>query len=139
MAKQRISVRQQRSELGYAQTTSVTSFTTLTALTGLEVSVNVPAGATIIVEGYMPQMYSTVGTDRIAFSIYEDGIFVTASYSGGNLGSSNGWGGANVRARLQPSAGTHVYKLYATRDVGTGTGNAYSDANSKGFIQVRIV
>lgn len=139
MARQIINPSQQKSELGYAEVTSGQgSITTLTDLTGLSTTVTVPNGATILVEGWIPQVYSTVDNDRIDLYIREGSTSLAIAYNLATV-SSKGWGGAYVRVRLQPTSGSHTYKLSLTRGVGTGTLSTYADAATKAHIQVRVV
>lgn len=138
MAKQKINPQQSSSELGYAEVTAAqTSITTITDLTGLSVTVNTTTAMTIMVEGWLPQVYGTVGTDRCAFSIYEGSTELATAYT--TIGGQ-GIGGLTVRKRISaPTAGSHTYKLRLARDSGSGAASVYSDANTRAFIQVRTV
>lgn len=137
---QRVNATQVRTELGYAETTTATGgiTTTVTDLTGLSVTVNVPSGATILIEGFIAQIYSSAAGDRGDLQIREGSTSLQFAYSRIDTGA-NGWGGAYVRLRLQPSAGSHTYKISLARGAGTGTITTYAAADAKSSIQVRIV
>jgi hypothetical protein len=127
------------SELGYTETsTATTGVTTITDLTGLSVAVTTTTAMTILIEGWIPQIVSTVATDRIDLSIREGSTALATSYA--TAGVSYGVGGAYVRKRISaPSAGSHTYKLSLTRGAGTGSLSTYCDANTLAHIQVRTV
>jgi hypothetical protein len=141
MAKQKLNSQQSSSELGYAEVTSgqgsITN--TTTDLTGLTTTVTTTAGMTIIIEGWIPEIMSTVASDRADFSIWEGGTAIATAYANTPGGSSYGWGGAYVRARIQPSAGSHTYKLRLVRGIGSGTLSTYADSSTRAHIQVRTV
>ena len=120
---QKVNATQQSSELGYAEITvgngSFVGSSTPNDIPSLTVTVNVPSGATIIIEGIISQVYSSVAGDRADFTIRESSTVINTSYNRVD-GSSSGWGGARVFRRIQPSAGSHTYKLSIARGAGTG-------------------
>lgn len=126
-------------EIGYAEvSTSQTGITALTDLTGLSVTVTVPtltAGKKVIIEGWVPQIYSTVATDRADFAIREGSTGLAYAY---NAAPSTGWGGATVKCRISPTAGSHTYKLSLARGVGSGSLVIYADSVTKAFIRVTV-
>lgn len=128
-------------ELGYAEVTaSQTGITTLADLTGLSVTVTVPtlvAGKKVIIEGWIPQIYSTVATDRADFAIREGSTALAYAY-GAAQASSTGWGGATIKCRISPTAGSHTYKLSLARGVGSGSLATYADSTTKAFIRVTV-
>lgn len=93
---------------------------------------NVAAGSTIRITGWLPQLGSTVANDRADFYIREGSAVVGVLYASV---TSNG-GVQSVTARLQPSAGSHTYKLTLARGIGTGSISYYADPNTKAFILV---
>ena len=127
--------------LGYAQVSSSQSgITTLTDLTGLSVSVNVPAGGRRIkITGWLPQVYSSVAGDRADFHIREENTSLAVAYTRTNLVSDGGFGGLTVMAVLIPSAGNHTYKLSLARGVGTGSLGFYAASETKAFILVELI
>lgn len=136
---QKVNATQQRSELGYAEVTVAQGgVTSEVDLTGLTITVNVPAGATVLLEGKVSQLNSSATGDRGDLSLYEGATSLDYSY--GRIDpSSSGWGGARVSARLQPSAGSHTYKMRFARGAGTGTASTYASTNAKAYLQARIV
>lgn len=142
MAKTKVSPQQQTSEIAYAQVlTGNASFvgnSTANDITALTITINVVAGQTIFIEGYLPQIYSNVAGDRADFMIREGSTAISIAYGRVDTGA-NGWGGANVKLRIQPTAGSHTYKLSIARGSGTGTLAYYCAGDAPGFIQARIV
>jgi len=127
--------------LGYAQVSSSQGgITTLTDLTGLSVSVNVPAGGRRIkITGWLPQVYSSVAGDRADFHIREGNTSLAVAYTRTNLVSDGGFGGLTVMAVLIPSAGNHTYKLSLARGLGTGSLTFYAGSETKAFILVELI
>ena len=127
--------------LGYAEvSTSQSGITTLTDLTGLSVSVNVPAGGRRIkITGWLPQVYSSVAGDRADFHIREGNTSLAVAYTRTNLVSDGGFGGLTVMAVLIPSAGNHTYKLSLARGLGTGSLGFYASSETKAFILVELI
>lgn len=107
------------STLAYAEVVANQgSITTEVDLTGLSVTVNVPAGRRLLITGNALAA-STIANDRIDFVIQEDGVQI-----------QNGAETADVASQViatqasivrSPSAGSHTYKLRMGRGVGTGT------------------
>lgn len=125
-------------EIGYAERSTGQSginSTTLIDLTGLSVTVNVPSGTTLKITGWLPQLGSTVANDRADFYIREGTTSLGVLYA---TMSGNG-GVQSVTARIQPTAGSHTYKLTLARGIGTGSISYYADSSTKGFIMVERV
>lgn len=125
--------------LGYASVTGGQSgITTITDLTSLSVTVTVPSGARIKITGFLPQIYSTSDTDRADFHIREGSTSLGVVY--GKAGtSSHGWGGPQAVAILQPTAGSHTYKLSLARGAGTGSIVFYAGSETPAFILVELI
>lgn len=120
-------------ELGYTEATAAhNGITTITDLNSMTVTVDVPSGAIILITGYIPQITSSVTTDRADLSIREGSTTISTKY----IGAHTQGGAGHVMARIAPSAGTHTYKLSVARGVGTGTISNFADATSKMFIKV---
>lgn len=135
---QKINPAQSSRELGYSEKSTGQSginSTNYVDLTGLSVTVEVPEGATIKITGWIPQIGSTVSTDRVDLSIFEGSTRLATLYA---TVPPNG-GAQTVMARIKPTAGTHTYKLAMARGVGTGSVAMYADATTKAFIMVETV
>lgn len=127
--------------LGYAEATaSQGSITTITDLTNLSVTVTVPtlSGRKVRIRGWIPQISSSVATDRADLTIRESTTVLSTAYGRAGV-SSEGWGGASVEAILEPSAGSHTYKLSLARGAGTGNVGIFAHATSKAFILVELI
>ena len=120
--------------LGYAQYTgSQTPFAALTDLTGLSVTVTVPAdGRKVKITGYT-QQYSSVSTDVLTIDIREGSTVLNNSTVGG------GYTNAITIAIVTPTAGSHTYKLSAARTVGTGNYTTNNAATQVSFILVEYL
>lgn len=141
MVKQRSNPSQQTSEIGYAETSTPTTGVTnasVVDLTGLSTTVTVPNGATLVIEGWIPQIYSSVSGDRNDLYIREGATSLAIAYAYSTV-SSQGQGGAYVRKRIQPSAGSHTYKISLIRGAGSGSLSTYCDSTTLAHMQVRIV
>ena len=107
------------STLGYVQSTAgQTGITTETDLTGLTLTINIPAGRRIKVTASVVGRLDTIDQNG-QIRIYQDDVEVQFAPF-----SSNFAGGRQVAERsviLTPSAGTHVYKVTALRDSASGT------------------
>lgn len=123
--------------LGYAQvTTTQGTYTALTDITGLTVTVTVGSGRRIRITGYVPQG-SSVATDLLRSFIRENGT--TLQF---NDASPNSTGGNNAGQLIwigTPSAGTHTYNLSGQRVVGTGNVTMEADPTSPAFILVEDI
>ena len=127
--------------LGYAEiTASQGGITTVTDITGLTVTVTVPAGGRRVeIIGWAPQIFSTVDADRADWQILEGATVLNTSYGTAHL-TGNGWGGPTVIKNFVPSAGNHTYKMALTRGNGTGSLTVFSDASTgQASISVKLV
>lgn len=107
------------STLAYAEVTaSQGSITTAVDLTGLAVTVTVPAGRRLRVKG-RALVYSSVDLDVVKLAILEGAGQL--QQAGIAVHPANWSAGLEVDVILSPSAGMHTYKLQASRDSGTGT------------------
>lgn len=122
--------------LGYAQVTAnQTGITTQVDVTGLSVTVTVGTGRRIKITAYTAAALSTVTTDNCEITINEGATQLSqANTIGGN-------GGAELLAQvvIQPSAGSHTYKVTALRALGTGSMTFSANANYPGFILVEDI
>lgn len=110
--------------------------TTVTDLTGLSVPFIVPTGRKIKAKLYVPQVFSTVASDRADIAIKEGATNIQTSYGSADV-SAGGWGGVIVERVLTPTTGSHTYKATLARGAGSGTLTAFSDG-STGWGQLRI-
>lgn len=125
--------------LGYAQVTAGQSgITTATDLTGLTITVTVPAGGRDVqIFAQLPLVYSTTTGDRVNLSIKEGSTTLALIYQSidGTLGNF-----ISMTAYLvAPTAGSHTYKLTLTRDTGTGSETLYADATALAFISAVLI
>jgi hypothetical protein len=107
-----------------------------TAISGLSLTVTVPAGRTLklISDSYLQ---STVAGDAAVLDIREGGTVLGQSqYS---LPTANQAFRAIVHAIISPSAGTHTYQVYGWRNVGTGTVQQYANANAPSFFWIEDI
>ena len=122
------------STLGSAQViTAQAGITTVADLTGLAVTVTVPAGRMIRISGYVYQFARTAGTVTYAELNIQEGATVLETKT---VGINNNYGGADVVAILSPSAGTHTYKLTANTD---GTVSMQASALRPAYILVEDI
>jgi hypothetical protein len=125
------------STLNYAEVVANQgTFTAETDLTGLAVTVTVPAGRRIRVSA-STLMLSSVLTDEVGLIIKEGGTTLRGQQQIANAGS-----GANSfepSVVLTPSAGTHTYKLVGRRANGTGNVTMYASATNPAFILVEDI
>lgn len=124
--------------LGYAQVTANQgTFTTETDLTSLTVTVTVVAGRRIRISAAV-RLTSTVASDEMRVNIKES----TTQLAGGTIlqvGSGNIAGTVRAEAIIQPSAGSHTYKLSAQRTTGTGLVTMVATATDPAFILVEDI
>jgi hypothetical protein len=122
--------------LGYAEVTaSQAGIATEVDLTGLAVTVNVPAGRRIRITGYT--LFSrTVGDGTVSLRIREGAtqIHQTDEASYGTDAAT-----AQVVAILAPTAGTHTYKLTMQRPTGSGTVAAVASSIYPAYILVEDI
>ena len=123
----------QTRQLGYAQITATQSgITTQTDVTGLTVTVTVLSGQQVKITFYASQVFSSVSTDRADIQIMEGVSQLQGSYQ---LAGINTDGSSRcVQVVLTPSAGSHTYKIQASRGVGTGSISVFAAAGSPAYI-----
>jgi hypothetical protein len=106
--------------LGFASVTAdQTGITTTVDLTGLSVTVTVPAGRRIRVTG-VAQFLSTVAGDIVLLAINEPGVS-ERQHANRRLGTASVLESVVASVVLSPSAGSHTYTLTGRRFSGTGT------------------
>jgi len=123
--------------IGYAErTSSQTGITTLTDLTGLAVTVDVPSGARIRITGHV-QAYQGSTAGSISMSIYEGATLMnerTAQLTTAVLGCS-----LHTEVIKSPTAGSHTYKLAARPATGSGAVIIDAGATTPSFILVEVI
>jgi len=128
--------------LGYAQITSAFSSTVVavTTVTGIEVTVTVPAGGKRIkITVYIPQLHSSINDNRIDLAIYEDGGVIGGSYNRTWEGAVGGNGAVSLIATSVQSAGSHTYELGMSTGIGVGLGRVHASATTPAFILVETL
>lgn len=119
--------------LGYEQvTSSQSSITTITDLTGLSVTVTVPASRRIRVTG-SAFLSRTVADGATSLLIRESS---TTLKNAGYLTTGAQFGAEEGSVVLTPSAGSHTYKLSLEQDSGTGSSGIIAAATTPAFILV---
>lgn len=104
------------------------SITAAVDLTGLAVTVTVPAGRVLRISGFTTFTNTTAG-DGVLLFINEGGTVLQTSY---NMGpTANQAFVVPIEVILSPSAGTHTYKLRAQTEVG-GTATLQAGTGSPG-------
>lgn len=125
-----------RKIIGYAQTsTNQTGITSLTDLTGMATTVNVPSGRKIRISGTIANANSTVAGDKVQLRIYEG----ATQLNGGNTVMNTLGNHSLVSQVLTPTAGVHTYKLSLIRSNGTGTVATNSDPNYLTTLSVELL
>lgn len=111
--------------LGYAHITSVQGgITTQVDLAGLSIPTIVPTTGRVKITGYLPQVLSSVSTDRFDYGIREN----TTQLNGGFQTTGSQGSGILWHAMVTTTPGLHTYKLSLARGIGSGTLQVYSDA-----------
>jgi hypothetical protein len=124
--------------LGYAQVTaSQGTYTALTDLTGLAVTVTVGSGRRIRVTGWAGQGSSTA-TDTMLLAIVEDSTAIENAHISAP-GTTGGHFGSVVSVVRQPTAGVHTYKLQGQRLTGAGNVTMEASATVPAWIMVEDV
>jgi hypothetical protein len=125
--------------IGYASTTStqssITSEVDLTALT-----VTVTTGASRILK-IIPRVLFDIdntGAANISAYVYEDGVVLGQFCRGKGLQNSELMGPMQAFT-VNPSAGSHTYKLTAERTSGTGVVTTIATATNPNFLLVEDV
>lgn len=124
--------------LGYAAATSdQTGITSEADVTGLSVTVDVPAGRRLKITGFINVLVDTVSDTTASLRVKESTTQLAQSYSRpvGNSRSA----GQFVMAVITPSSGSHTYKLTLQREVGTGSLTVDAAADRPCFILVEDI
>ena len=121
--------------LGYKQVlSSQGGITTITNLTGLSVTVIVPAGRKIKITG-QSRLNSTVNLDNMTLFIRES----TTALNQADVNANSSTGVTDsVEVTLTPSAGLHTYVLSLQRTLGTGTLTSNASATNPASIKVEL-
>ena len=126
--------------IAYATSSSdTTGITTETDLTGMSVTVDVPANRIVTIEGYYGRVSSLTASDVASFRIKESTTQLAESRIdvGTVVSGSNGGATAYVStAPFTPSAGSHTYKLTGVLAQGTGTIQFRASATVLAWIRV---
>ncbi len=135
VATQQLGVVQPAGTLGYAEvTTAQGTYTALTDLTGLSLTVTVGSGRRIEVSGFAGQG-SSVGTDTLGIAIRENGTTLqfinipAPGTTGGNFGPE-------ISVTLLPTAGVHTYNLSGQRVTGSGNVTMAADGTHRAWLKV---
>lgn len=130
--------------IGSAKTnTQVTGITTTeTAIISAIVTITpemVASGLKLKIKGGGPQLYSTVGGDRLHVGIFDGTTTLNQIYQGAGT-SASGWTPyiETPPNLTMPAAGTYTFSLRVARDIGSGSTTAYADATSPIWIEVRL-
>jgi hypothetical protein len=99
---------------GFATETDIVSVTVAVPTTTREINVRL----------FLPQVSSSVGTDRFTVKIYEGATVIQQCYGGATVGTQ-GWTGTIQVNKAAPTAGNYTYKASIARDSGTGTLTVY--------------
>ena len=119
--------------LGYAQVTANQgTFTAITDLTGLTVTVTVAAGRRIKITGEAA-LGSSVSTDTMRLYIRENGTTLQFSYIPGGPAT------CLIECDLTPSAGVHTYNLSADCNAGSGNITMFAGATQPAFVKVEDI
>lgn len=124
--------------LGYIEQKAVIDqvVTAGAALTGLSVTVNVPAGRRLRVT-QRSNYFSTVTDDSVQVHILQDGVTVDRAYNNRLSGASEQYNQFSVIT--SPAAGTHTYTVYAVRNGGTGVITSRTGPTQGSFLHVEDV
>lgn len=125
--------------LAYTEVTAnQTGITTEVDITNLTVTVTVPAGRRIKITGYIPAFSTTVTGDAGRISIKEGATLLTLgqAFIGGTAAGANS---IMPQVILTPPAGTHTYKLTASRVSGSGTFVMNADPTFPAYILVEDI
>lgn len=118
------------STLGYAQSTTATNVTAgPTDVTALSVTVTVPEGRRLRINVDLPHFWYSDGTTTHGIWIYKNGVsWALAGWTPRVPVSESGTLSSFVMDT--PTAGTHTYKVVATRSSGSGTITIHGSASA---------
>lgn len=123
-------------QLGYAEITANQSgITTVTDITGLSVTITVPAGRRIKISTDVG-VSSTVVTDGVDVQINEG---ATVLQDRATKLDANSEVAVHTEVIVTPSAGTHTYKIRVSRFAGTGSVTVAAASNKPAFINVEDI
>jgi hypothetical protein len=129
------------STLAYAEVTANQNPITApgpTDLTGLSVTVTVVAGRRLKITGHGQVSYTDT-TTGVYVDVLEDGVDIGRVYLGGYIPNAAAYDEMDGSIIRSPAAGTHTYKLTATRYVGAGSGILSASAGNTAFLMVEDV
>lgn len=127
-------------QLGYAQIVgSVGGSAASFDVTGLSVAVTVGTGRRIKVSAHLPSISFGDTTSSYAFDIHQDGVIIGRSAFVARTVSTADASPANGSAIVSPSAGSHTYKVVATRGAGAGAVTVNASASIPSFILVEDI
>lgn len=125
------------STLAYAEIlASQGSITTATDVTGLSVTVTVPAGRRIRISSEAG-ISSTVATDGVDYQICEGATVLQDRTAKLDVQAPEVV--IHTEVIVSPSAGTHTYKIRASRFAGTGTATVTAASNKPAYILVEDI
>jgi hypothetical protein len=124
--------------LALAETTTTQSTITDTDLTGLTVTVALPAGRRIRVTYHEPAMVGTAASDSFSFQIREGATVLQDDVIG--IAASNVFNRAvTPSVVLSPSAGIHTYVAHVVRTGGSGSISLNRGATQRAFLLVEDI
>lgn len=127
--------------LGYVESiTSQTGVSSATEIdiTGLSVSVTVPAGRKLKITYYEPNITHSVNNDIFQYYLY-DGVTQVGFRQVNVTGSGDINGEGTMSRVLSPSAGTHTFKATVRRFSGSGVANLFRGPVSPAYILVEDI
>lgn len=125
--------------IAYAEVTAnQTGITTEVDLTGLSLTVTLPADRIITVDAYCFRISSATSDDLANFRIKEGGTQLAESRVdvGNNSAGNGGTFGRVETAPITPTAGAHTYKCTLSLAAGTGDLAFRAGASSPAWIRV---
>lgn len=129
-----------RGELAYAQVTaSQTGITTETNLSGLSVSVAVPAGRRIRITARVQWSSDLTNNSRAEMRIYEDAAVLQTNRTPVTAASHGALATAIDSVVVTPTGATHTYKLTGAAAASTGSIDMGASASVPAFILVEDI
>jgi hypothetical protein len=128
------------STVGYVEVTTpqtIGATSTDTDLTGLAVTVTVPAGRRLRITGHST-LRTTVAGDKIVGYIKEGATYL-GRWMQSDISQNGAYELGDGSVVVSPSAGTHTYKLTAQRYSGTGVLDTDNSSDRPGFILVEDI
>jgi hypothetical protein len=128
--------------IGYAEITAdQAAITAVTDIVGLTVTVTVGTGRRIRITAFCGSFTGTVDTDNFSVQIAEGALILSNSTMAVKAAAAGGVARSwhQPTRVLTPTAGSHIYKVQALRNNGTGTGTFTASANQPGYILVEDI